>query len=148
MQNEMCLQQLAAMNGELATRICGLLMQQILDLRETLSFYEHELFPPTPTAATESALACPQIVAQSASKLNFLRKVSAPDTGCVHISNGAVGHPIRGRARTAPLERNSIYAGTQAGLRPTPAAPLRLPGTAHAGTTIDDVTAKGRRAQS
>ena len=69
MQNEMCLQQLAAMNGELATRICGLLMQQILDLRETLSFYEHELFPPTPTAATESALACPQIVAQSASKL-------------------------------------------------------------------------------
>ena len=41
----------------------------------------------------------------------------------------------------APLERNSIYAGMQAGLRPTPAAPLRLPGTA----TIDDVTAKGRR---
>jgi hypothetical protein len=69
MQNEMCLQQLVAMNSEPATRIFGLLVKQILDLRETLSFYEHELFPPTPTAATESALACPQIVAQSASKL-------------------------------------------------------------------------------
>jgi hypothetical protein len=47
--------------------------------------------------------------------------------------------------RTALVERNPIYAGTQAGLRPTRAAPQRLPGTAHAGTTIYDVTAKGRR---
>jgi hypothetical protein len=69
MENEMCLQQPAPMNGEIATRIYGLLVKQILDLRETLSFYEHELFLPTPAAATESALACPQIVAQSASKL-------------------------------------------------------------------------------
>ena len=69
MQNEMCLQQPATMNSEIATRIFGLLVKQILDLRETLSFYEHELFPPTPAAATESALARPRIVAQSASKL-------------------------------------------------------------------------------
>ena len=56
MQNEMCLQQPAAMNGEIATRIFGLLVKQILDLRETLSFYEQELF----AATTESALVCPE----------------------------------------------------------------------------------------
>ena len=56
MQNEMCLQQPPVMNGEVVVRMFGLLVKQILDLRETLSFYEQELF--APQALEESAPLC------------------------------------------------------------------------------------------
>jgi hypothetical protein len=44
MKNDLDIQESVTMSADGVVRMFGLLMKQIVDLRETLSFYEHELF--------------------------------------------------------------------------------------------------------
>jgi hypothetical protein len=53
MQTEMYSPCSAIVSGDISAQIVGMLVKQILDLQETLSFYERELFAPEPELTSE-----------------------------------------------------------------------------------------------